>query len=151
MGREESRASRLLDNFAGNSADKCQRFAIYIRKIIRPVTRPPGAVMVVNAADSYPVEQGDPRPPVSTSNTALRIIPVDPCRVADTREANRSDGGPVLAGRVREFTIPGAVCAIPGTAKAYALNVTVVPQGPLSWPTLWPKGQPQPAVSTLNS
>jgi hypothetical protein len=31
------------------------------------------------------------------------------------------------------------------------MNVTVVPQGPLSYLTLWPTGQSQPFVSTLNS
>ncbi len=111
-----------------------------------------GAVTVVNGDGRDPLEHGNPGPPSSTSNTPLRFIPVDPCRIADTRETNESNGGPVLAEReVREFTIPGAVCGIPSTAKAYALNVTVVPQGPLSWLTLWPAGQAQPAVSTLNS
>jgi hypothetical protein len=31
------------------------------------------------------------------------------------------------------------------------LNVTVVPPGPLTYITVWPTGQPQPVVSTLNS
>src|SRR5205807_10329469 len=38
------------------------------------------------------------------------------------------------------------------TALAYALNVTVVPTtGVLGYLTIWPGGQPQPLVSTLNS
>jgi hypothetical protein len=40
---------------------------------------------------------------------------------------------------------------IPSNAKAYALNVTVVPTGFLGYPTTWPTGQSQPYVSTLNS
>jgi len=34
---------------------------------------------------------------------------------------------------------------------AYSLNVTVVPSGPLGYLTLWPSGETQPLVSTLNS
>jgi hypothetical protein len=39
---------------------------------------------------------------------------------------------------------------VPSTT-AYSLNATVVPHGPLSFLTLWPAGQPQPVVSTLNA
>jgi hypothetical protein len=41
-------------------------------------------------------------------------------------------------------------CSIPATAQAYSLNITVVPPGPLSYITVWPTGQNQPVVSTLN-
>jgi hypothetical protein len=37
------------------------------------------------------------------------------------------------------------------TAAAYSLNVTVVPDGALSYLTAWPTGSSQPLVSTLNS
>jgi hypothetical protein len=40
---------------------------------------------------------------------------------------------------------------VPATTKAYALNATVVPSAFLGYLTLWPAGQPQPLVSTLNS
>ena len=40
---------------------------------------------------------------------------------------------------------------MPDTAQAFALNVTVVPHVPLNYLTLWPTGQAQPYVSTLNS
>ena len=85
--------------------------------------------------------------------SALRFIPIKPCRIADTR--NTPDGpfsGPsIAAGTSRDFVIPNSSCGIPSTAAAYALNVTVVPQGPLGYLTLWPSGQAQPYVSTLNS
>ena len=42
-------------------------------------------------------------------------------------------------------------CGIPNSAKAYSLNFTVVPRGPLSYLTTWPAGQSQPLVSTLNA
>jgi len=76
-----------------------------------------------------------------------RFVPVTPCRVVDTRAA----GGPLAARSSRSFTIPSSGCGIPATAQAYSLNVTVVPAGLLSYLTLWPTGQPQPNVSTLNS
>ncbi len=82
----------------------------------------------------------------------LRFVPVTPCRVADTRYPDGPFGGPTLTGgSSRSFPIPSSGCGIPATAQAYSLNVTVVPAGPLSFLTLWPTGQPQPLVSTLNS
>src|SRR6202142_4072942 len=87
-----------------------------------------------------------------TAAAALRFVPVTPCRVVDTRRAGGTFGGPTLAARSnRSFPIPSSGCGIPGTAEAYSLNVTVVPAGLLSYLTLWPAGQPQPNVSTLNS
>ncbi len=86
-------------------------------------------------------------PPVGT-----RFVPVPPCRVADTRRPAGPFGGPTMtAGSTRSFSIPGSGCGIPATAQAYSVNVTVVPAGPLSFLTLWPAGQAQPFVSTLNS
>jgi sugar lactone lactonase YvrE len=82
----------------------------------------------------------------------LRFVPVAPCRVADTRGAAGPFGGPTMAAAsTRSFAIPQSACGIPSTAQGYSLNVTVVPEGPLSYLTLWPSGQPQPLVSTLNS
>jgi hypothetical protein len=82
----------------------------------------------------------------------LMFYPVNPCRVADTRRATGPLGGPSLTARgTRDFVIPGSPCGIPATAKAYALNVTAVPKGPLGYLTIWPSGDAQPLVSTLNS
>ena len=82
---------------------------------------------------------------------ALRFVPVTPCRVADTRLAPGSYGGPILgAGATRDFTIPGA-CGIPANAQAFSLNIGVVPATTLGFMTVWPAGQTRPLVSTLNS
>ncbi len=82
----------------------------------------------------------------------LYFVPVTPCRVADTRGPAGPFGSPSLvADSSRSFAIPQSGCGIPATAQAYSLNVTVVPQGPLYYLTLWPDGQTQPVVSTLNS
>lgn len=83
---------------------------------------------------------------------ALSFYPVTPCRVADTRAAAGPFGGPILtSGGTRSFAIPQSACGIPATAKAYSVNVTVVPARPLSYLTAWPAGGAQPYVSTLNS
>jgi sugar lactone lactonase YvrE len=84
--------------------------------------------------------------------TGLRFVPVPPCRVADTRQPGGPFGGPSMTtNSSRDFVIPQSGCGIPSTAKAYSLNVTVVPDGLLSFLTLWPAGGTKPFVSTLNS
>ena len=84
--------------------------------------------------------------------TGALFVPVTPCRVADTRNSAGPFGGPSVAAKsIRSFAIPQSACNIPPTAGAYSLNVTAVPAGPLSFLTLWPTGQAQPLVSTLNS
>src|SRR5664280_2619268 len=86
-----------------------------------------------------------------TPPTALQFVAVTPCRVVDTRPLY-GGGGPIPGGTHQDFPISGAPrCGIPASAAAYSLNVTVVPQGYLSYLTVWPTGQPQPSVSTLNS
>jgi YVTN family beta-propeller protein len=85
--------------------------------------------------------------------TALQFVPVTPCRVVDTRNADGEFGGPpIQAGTFRSFPIPdNPNCGIPDTAAAYSLNVTVVPEQILGYLTVWPTGQSQPVVSTMNS
>jgi len=87
-----------------------------------------------------------------TTPVGLQFVSVTPCRLVDTRVATGPFGGPELtAGETREFDLPQSSCGIPSTAVAYSLNVTVVPNGLLNYLTLWPAGQAQPNVSTLNS
>ena len=76
----------------------------------------------------------------------LSFYVLTPCRVLDTRNNN---GLPF----VHELTVNvvGSVCAPPNTAQAYVSNATVVPPHPLGYLTLWPDGQQQPGVSTLNA
>ncbi len=87
-----------------------------------------------------------------TPPSASLFVPVVPCRVADTRNADGAFGGPSIAGgTAREFVIPDSSCGIPATATAYSLNVAVVPADTLGYLTVWPTGQVQPLVATLNS
>ncbi len=85
----------------------------------------------------------------------LQFYTVTPCRVADTRSSQNFTGQfgpPSLAAFVdRNFPIQSSPCGIPATVQAYALNMTVVPPGPLSFLSAWPAGQAYPGVSTLNS
>jgi len=87
-----------------------------------------------------------------TELNGLRFVSVAPCRIVDTRNAAGTYGGPALAGQAsRDFPIAN-VCNIPSGAQAFSLNATVVPGGnPLGYVTVWPSGQPQPNVSTVNS
>jgi len=89
----------------------------------------------------------------ATDPNALAFYPVAPCRVADTRLPAAPLGGPSLAGgESRNFAIPTAAgCHIPAGARAYSLNFTTVPKGPLGYITVWPTGPPKPVVSTLNA
>jgi hypothetical protein len=89
---------------------------------------------------------------LSGTVTALQFVPAVPCRIADTRNAAGPFGGPAVEpGQARSFVVPQSACGIPSSALAYALNVTVVPQGVLNYLTAWPTGQAQPLVSLLNS
>ncbi len=77
----------------------------------------------------------------------IQLTPVTPCRLVDTR-----NGQPIQGGTSEDFIVPQlGNCGIPTSAAAYSLNVTVVPRGPLGYLTIWPTGEAQPYVSTMNS
>jgi YVTN family beta-propeller protein len=87
-----------------------------------------------------------------TPITALQFVPLTPpCRAVDTRP-EKGGAGPIEGGTFQSFPIQQeGDCNIPSSAAAYSMNVSVVPQGPLGYLTVWPAGQPRPLVSTLNS
>jgi hypothetical protein len=76
---------------------------------------------------------------------------LNPCRVIDTRWANGTDGGPVLAGypATRDFVIRG-YCGVPSTAKAVTANITIASPTADSWLALWPAATGWPGNSTIN-
>ncbi len=108
-----------------------------------------GALVV--AGHLFTVTQSGP-----TSTAGMAFFPLTPCRIADTRSVGGSGktgpfGPPSLAGgSTRSFPIPASFCNVPATAKAYSLNITVVPPGPMFYLTTWPAGNTIPEVSTLN-
>jgi len=86
------------------------------------------------------------------TTSGLAFFPVTPCRMADTRAGSGQFGAPSMAGgSTRNFNITQGTCNIPSSARAYSLNVTAVPPAPLTYLSIWPAGQTQPTVSTLNS
>jgi hypothetical protein len=82
---------------------------------------------------------------VPGNGLSLYITPA--CRLLDTRTA--------AAGQAFSGTLPvnvlGSNCALAATAQAAVFNTTVVPSVAFPYLTLWPDGQPQPVVSTLNA
>jgi YVTN family beta-propeller protein len=114
---------------------------------------PQSLAINANANRIYVPNYVDGTVSVIGGDTTLQLVAVMPCRLVDTRKPNGEFGGPPLQGNsVRTFVIPdNQDCKIPSTAVAYSLNVTVVPQGPLGYLTIWPASQIQPLVSTLNS
>jgi hypothetical protein len=75
---------------------------------------------------------------------------VVPCRLVDTRNPAGPRGGPALAaGATRTFDLAGA-CAIPSTAKALALNVTVTGSTGAGNLRLHSPDELRPGTSTVN-
>jgi hypothetical protein len=98
------------------------------------------------------IAAGAPSISAQVSTSPLHYVPLStPCRAVDTRQPG--GGGPIDGGTFQNF-IPAVNCSIPYPADgviAYAMNITVVPHGTLGYITVWPDGDPQPNVSTLNS
>jgi len=75
---------------------------------------------------------------------------LNPCRVVDTRNANGVNGGPIMTSATqRSFAIRG-VCGVPTSAKAVSFNLAVTSMTTGGFVTLWPSGQSQPTVSSIN-
>jgi hypothetical protein len=80
----------------------------------------------------------------------LQYYALTPCRIADTRNATGTNGGPALQGGVRrDFAVRGR-CGVPTTARAVSLNLTVTGASTNSHITIWPSGTAMPNVSTIN-
>jgi hypothetical protein len=80
----------------------------------------------------------------------VRYHTVTPCRLADTRNATGPAGGPALAAnQSRSFAVGGA-CGVPATAKAAAINVTVVGATAAGNLRLFPASAALPLASAIN-
>ncbi|MBL8210638.1 MAG: hypothetical protein JNK87_08000, partial [Bryobacterales bacterium] len=80
----------------------------------------------------------------------LYYNPITQCRASDST----TSGGPYADETARTIAIPSApACAgIPAAARAYAINVTALPNGnPMPFLTAYPTGQPRPGASILNA
>ncbi len=114
---------------------------------VNPVTN---RIYVLNAGDStVSVIAG-------ASASALQFVPITPCRLLDTRP-EKGGSGPIPGGTSLAFNLPQLAqsasppCESLASAAAYSLNVSVVPSGALGYLTIWPTGEDQPVVATLNS
>ena len=74
------------------------------------------------------------------------FYPAAPCRGFDSRANN----GQPFTGQIT-VNVAGSLCAPPSHAAGYVFNATVVPSASLGYLTLWPDGENQPVVSTLNA
>ena len=77
----------------------------------------------------------------------LSLYPTLPCRVLDTRSGNGAFSGTLSP----PVDVLGSPCGVASQSQTYVFNATVLPQGLLGYLTLWPYGQNQPGVSTLNA
>jgi YVTN family beta-propeller protein len=79
--------------------------------------------------------------------TPMQFVPLQPCRILDTR-----GGDPIQGGSTANISLISPGCHIPATASAFSLNVTLVPSGgPVGYLTIWPTDQLRPTISTMNS
>ena len=80
----------------------------------------------------------------------LDFFTVEPCRRVDTRDPVGPFGGPALAaGEKRLFDLAGS-CGVPVTAKAVAVNLTVVDPGALGHLQIFPADEAGTATSAIN-
>jgi len=96
-----------------------------------------------STSEFSPAVAATPPPPRSFYTLA-------PCRVVDTRGPIGPLGGPdLVAFGTRQFPLAGA-CAIPATAKALSINVTVTHSGDSGDLRIYPAGAALPLTSTIN-
>lgn len=74
----------------------------------------------------------------------LDFYTLPPCRVVNTQS-----GSPLGSGATRNFFIAGN-CGVPATAKAVALNITVIAPTANGNVVLWPGDQIKPGTSSIN-
>ncbi|MBI4902479.1 MAG: hypothetical protein HY820_02510 [Acidobacteria bacterium] len=95
-----------------------------------------------------------PEPP------GLRFVSLTPCRLMETRPEYNFQGRvlpfgpPFLATQETRTFIPqlSTVCSVPGNAKAYVLNVTLIPRGSgVDFVTVYPGGDTRPDYWTVRS
>jgi len=117
------------------------------------------SAIMKRAARAQP-EDVSPEAIASEQTPPLVFVGVTPCRMMDTRGFDSTFTGaygspPLSAGSTRTLPVAGVTagyCSLPSTALAVSLNVTIWPNAGtrVQWLSLWPAGQAQPVVSTLN-
>ena len=80
------------------------------------------------------------------------FVAMTPCRVFDTRGAVGAYGGPrLVANAPRSFDVDSGPCGpIPSGVEAYSMSFGAIQADGDGFITIWPTGQAQPLVSTMN-
>jgi hypothetical protein len=78
------------------------------------------------------------------------FYPLNPCRIADTREPEGHRGGPALAAKSQRALGVHGRCGIHATARAISMNVTVTEPTLEGNVQLYPTGVAPPGTSTVN-
>ncbi len=100
------------------------------------------SVNITNAASPASCVAGTP--------SSYSYFTLTPCRLLDTRDANGPLGGPTLApASTRAFVVENT-CGLPSTAKALAINVTVVAPAGGGDLRIYPSDVAQPLTSAIN-
>jgi hypothetical protein len=110
----------------------------------------PQETFFVNLSSPVNATIADDQATGTITDPAASFFTLTPCRVADTRNPSGPFGGPALvANSARDFQVTGQ-CGVPATAKAVALNVTIVDPNASGDLRIYPTGTAQPLVSTIN-
>ena len=84
------------------------------------------------------------------ADPSFALFTLDPCRLIDTRNPGGELGGPALSAQSdRAFAVTGT-CGIPSTAKALAVNLTILGATSAGHLRLHPAGTAPPPSSTIN-
>lgn len=96
---------------------------------------------------------------IGQQTEGLTFVSLPPCRILETRQEYNFEGrtgvfGPPFLTRGETRTLPmngSNVCPIPTSARAYVVNVTLVPRGSVDFVTLWAAGESRPNVWSIRS
>jgi|CXWL01.1.fsa_nt_gi uncharacterized protein (DUF1501 family) len=84
-----------------------------------------------------------------TPSSNLRLQPLTPSRLLDTRDGTGDFLGTLAGGQSLNLKVTGRG-GVPTNAKAVALNVTVTEPSSGSYLTVWPAGDTRPLASSVN-
>jgi uncharacterized repeat protein (TIGR01451 family) len=105
----------------------------------------------VSAWEADPVSSNNSTTVTTSLLTDGSFFSVTPCRLIDTRTTPLGTyAGPALSPGVERLIPVFGQCGVPTTAKAVALNVTVVAPEGLGFVSLYPGVGTPPGVSTIN-
>ncbi|MBI4902539.1 MAG: DUF3421 domain-containing protein [Acidobacteria bacterium] len=96
---------------------------------------------------------------VGNNTSGMTFVALPPCRILETRSDYNFEGrsgafGPpyINAGETRTLSMnSSSLCPIPIAAKAYVVNLTLVPRGAVDFVTVWPAGETRPNVWSIRS